>query len=281
MILDFNTGNARYEILSTATSVNTAGVISKAWYLDKYTNDIILVKGNTEDGYEPYSEVIVSRILNILNIEHIQYDILPKELFPEIKVYGGRVNHVSICKLYNLSEKGNIQYIPLWMFLEEMSVRKDRASYDYWGLTLKHINLDKLKEVLVLDAYVANNDRHLSNIEVHYKDNDNYEISIPFDFGASLGATVPIKKLLVNRGLDTSKPYKDTHREQIFLINRYSSHKISVPFSKEEFIEMVYDNTKDIITHLPEKRAELVRGLLESRLHYLDNLIIWKDEVKI
>ena len=46
---------------------SSRGVVSKGWYVDEY-RDKYLVKGNTENGFEPYSEVVSPIVLDILGI---------------------------------------------------------------------------------------------------------------------------------------------------------------------------------------------------------------------
>ena len=262
---------SEYVLIDKISTGTSTGVISKAWYKD-LKGKRILVKGNTEGGFEPYAELIASKVLDILEIDHIAYRLEPKEDFSEVNVYGDDVKHVSVCDEYEESMQG--QVITLWEFLDAITEVKKG---DYWQAAIKFINLDELKILLVLDAYLSNRDRHLSNIEVVFKDDGSYKLVRGFDFGASLGATIPLKTLVGGRGLDKSKPFKDTHREQVHLICRYSNYRKRVSVSKENFINTVLKFIEDEVTCISEKRIVEMKRMLVTRMHYLDNLIDWGD----
>lgn len=66
-----------------------------------------MVKGNsiTETGtigYEPYSEVMASRIAQVLGLSHIKYSLMPAKSFPEIQTYSCDV--VSVCPKFLADE---------------------------------------------------------------------------------------------------------------------------------------------------------------------------------
>ena len=260
-----------YVLIDNISTGTSTGVISKAWYKN-LKGKIILVKGNTNGGFEPYAEFIASKVLDILEIDHISYRLEPKEDFSEVKVYGDDVKHVSVCEEYEEIMQG--QVITLWEFLDTITEVKKS---DYWQAAIKFINLDQLKTLLVIDAYFANKDRHLSNIEVVFKNEKDYKLVRGFDFGASLGVTIPLKTLVDGRGLDKSKPFKDTHREQVHLICRYSNYRKRVSITRENFINTVLKFIEDEVTCIPEGRTVEMKRMLVKRMHYLDNLIDWGD----
>ena len=266
-----NFGKPEYILIDKISIGTSTGVISKAWHTDP-KGKMILAKGNTEGGFEPYAEFIASKVLDILEIDHITYRLEPREDFSEVKAYGDDVKHVSVCEEYGELMQG--QVITLWEFLDTVTEVKKG---DYWQAVIKFIDLDELKTLLVLDAYLSNKDRHLSNIEVVFKDDGSYKLVRGFDFGASLGATTPLKTLVDRRGLDKSKPFKDTHREQVHLICRYSNYRKRVSVSKENFINTVLKFIEDEVTCIPEKRIVEMKRMLVTRMHYLDNLIDWGD----
>lgn len=262
---------SEYVLIDKISIGTSTGVVSKAWYKD-LKGKCILVKGNTDGGFEPYAEFIASKVLDILEIDHVSYRLEPKEDFSEVKVYGDDVKHVSVCEEYEELIQGQIT--TLWEFLDTITEIKKS---DYWQAAIKFINLDELKTLLAVDAYLANKDRHLSNIEVVFKNEESYKLVRGFDSGASLGATIPLKKLVDGRGLDKSKPFKDTHREQVHLICRYSNYRKRVSVSKENFINTILKFIEDDITCIPERRIVEMKRMLVTRMHYLDNLIDWGD----
>ena len=267
---------SEYKLESKILSKTSSGVLSKGWYIDQYGNTV-MVKGNTKHSYEPYAEVITSIVMDILDIPHIRYYLGDKSKFREIRVNGGVVKHVSICKKYDIEE--GYQVLPLYKFLKLSEGIPDYVSASVpmmWDYTKRYINLDELKTILVLDAYFANRDRHLYNIEVKYKGVETVRLVIPFDFGASLGLTVPLIGNSYGKVLNSSKPFKSTHTEQIALINKYSDFKLKSKYSKHEFLAECLKMVESTIEKLPMKRQQPTRDILTDRVDILDNIIEWR-----
>ena len=128
----------------------------------------------------------------------------------------------------------------------------------------------------MLDAYFANRDRHLYNIEVKYKSGGVARLVIPFDFGASLGLTIPLIGNSYGKVLNSSKPFRPTHTEQIALINKYSDFKLKSKYSKHEFLAECLKMVEPIIENLPKKRQQSTRDILTDRVGILDNIIEWR-----
>lgn len=124
----------------------STGIVSKGIY--NINGDEYFVKGNSEEGYlEPYSEVIASRAAKLLNLDSVQYNILPKEYFKEIKVYV-LCKHVSVCKKldYNIEQFYNaLSKIYKNLYREPLKVYKEvKLSQEHlWNMAL-------------LDAFVGN-----------------------------------------------------------------------------------------------------------------------------
>ena len=232
----------------------SGGVLSKGWY--DSPNGLVLVKGNAPNCYEPYAEAIVSDILDALNLEHIRYHLEPSNKYPQIK---SSLPHVSVCEQY----KPNCQVLPLWQYLDLLGGK------DYWNLFLKSdLPLHILKEMLYIDAFVANTDRHLSNIEVEIYTTGT-TLAPMFDFGASLGLTNPPNYAMG----DKAKPFKETHSRQLHLIARYVPNKIQTKLSRQEAATTVVRIIADYVAYLPIDPTEE----LLHRMHYLDELFEWRQ----
>ena len=241
----------RFAVMEITTHTS-GGILSKGWY--DSTNGLVLVKGNAQNCYEPYAEAIVSDILDALDLEHIRYHLEPSNKYPQIK---SSLPHVSVCRQY----KPIGQVLPLWQYLDLLGGK------DYWNLFLKSdLPLHELKLMLCIDAFVANTDRHLSNIEV-----ETYpagKVLAPmFDFGSSLGLTNPPNYNLS----DKAKPFKETHERQVHLISRYSPNKIQTQLTREEAATTVVRIIAKYVAYLPIDPTEQ----LLSRMHYLDELFEW------
>lgn len=128
-------------------------------------------------GHECINEIIVDRLLNILGIEHLEYQLIHADIEVDGKVYD-----TYICASYNFKAPGERK-----VALDDYYVlnRLDGESrYDFCarkGWT-KYID-----EMLLVDYLIMNRDRHGANIEVlRNTKNRTYRIAPLFDHGVSL-----------------------------------------------------------------------------------------------
>lgn len=257
----------RKELITTAT-----GCLSKAWYTDTKTGEYLLAKGNSTYqiknhkyvGYEPYSEVMASRIANVLGVPHISYSLRSHTEFPEVKTFN--CDYVSVCKEYHSAKQRVSAY-------NSVKVYFDKDVSDYWTMYRKMpIDICELYQMLLFDAIIGNVDRHLNNWELEWT-MENGELKLKstplFDSGASLLALVPDDKLTLNfkLGTDLAKPFKSTHVQQMKLIER------EYPALKQGHIVgrlwgYIYAEIEPILKLLPEKRAECITQYVRNRLYY-------------
>ena len=92
---------AQIQLVEKRETRTSRGMLSKGWY--HVDDQLFMVKGNSiteagTAGYEPYSEVMASRIAKVLNLPHVEYSLMPAKLFPDIKNYSCDV--VSGCPLF-------------------------------------------------------------------------------------------------------------------------------------------------------------------------------------
>ena len=191
------------------TTGTSTGVVSKAVYSINGVPHI--VKGTSAKGnIEPLSEYFASRIFELF-IPTIRYDIKPEITFPFVKTYG--YGFVSVCKIFSkeLSQlyytaKANLQKPvvdsnDIVQFVDAISLPKER-----------------LMSLLLLDAFVGNQDRHWNNIDVYFED-EVAHWAPALDFGGSLLFNMPDDELRVfewiNIGPDYSHSFQETHKKNI------------------------------------------------------------------
>ena len=138
----------------------TSGNLPKCWRREN--NELYLYKAGTSkeilmnrEGYEPYSEYYISKILDDLKIEHVNYD---------LKDFKGKI--ASVCKCfcdieYSLVPMSEIvvdnKYNSLKTFINEHGFNKDFSN------------------MILIDALTYNGDRHYNNFGV-IKNNRTNEI---------------------------------------------------------------------------------------------------------
>lgn len=262
-------------LFSKQDTKTSRGILSKAWYTDNDGNKY-LVKGNTKEkgiiGYEPYSEELASRIAKVLGLPCVQYRILKAKEFKDVKVYG--IEHVSICK-----------QIPLGLEEQEISICKyldiinNGKVTDYFNAYYRSgLPMDNLYKMLIFDALIGNQDRHLNNWDVAVSSKGARVLPI-IDNGASLLAWA--NNYEINRdfvvGMDASKPFKKTHREQIAMLKKYQKRYCNLPLFNISSTEKLYadimkecNETLRLIDNIDKNRGYAIRRYIKARLRYIE-----------
>lgn len=175
----------------------TEGMIAKCWTI--IDGKIYLLKKSTEwNGKEVYSEYYMGQIAEIMEFEHIKYDI--------IDYYG---DMVSCCQLFT---DENIGFIPM----EDCLERNDKFKTDIslFKVVSQIYPREKLADLMLFDSLIYNTDRHLRNFGMLI-DNNTKKILRPapiFDNGNSIIT-------LINENSNIDK-----------LFNRYIS-KVEIDFN--------------------------------------------------
>lgn len=157
--------------------ITNQGSVGKAWR--RINGDLILFKKASEGasnlGKDHYSEVIASKVLDIIGLNHVDY-------------WLGFWHHKS-CSCCNIFTSEDVGYLPMYQFLDGLNI--NRNDWDYSTLyDLMPSDYDKqcLDDMIVLDFIIENWDRHFSNFGFLI---DNYSQNIIkfapiFDNGYSL-----------------------------------------------------------------------------------------------
>lgn len=242
------------ELINKSDTRTSRGVLSKAWY--NVDGEVVIVKGCTENGYEVYSEVMASRIAKLLGFNSVSYWLDDSEKFPEIDNKG--VSHVSICKTF-LSE--NEEYVSIY---NRLGFSKDSkwTGKQWWEESIKLLGKKFLDEILILDAIIGNEDRHLNNFGFIFNSEKEEYIPAPiFDSGASLLAWVRGDDLEFKARkyiYDKARPFKSKHKKQIKLVSD------SININDISFLKLK-NSIIDILDLLPNSRKTAILTYLEWR----------------
>lgn len=128
-------------------------------------------------GYESVDELIVDRLLTILGVEHLHYQLIHADILVD-----GKVQETYVCASENFRESGeDKQAIDVCYESERLD---DESPLDFclrmgWG--------DYIWRMLVVDFLILNRDRHGANIEVlRNKKKKTVRLAPLFDHGLSL-----------------------------------------------------------------------------------------------
>jgi len=158
---------------STSPELTTSGMLPKAW---RYIEDegIYLYKGGTSGsanaGREPYSEYYASQIAEVMDLDAVHYD---------LENWKGIL--ASKCRLFT---DINTAFVPIGRIVQSGGLAAVMKYYDKLGGRY----FDSIRDMLVFDALIYNEDRHFGNFGL-LRDNHSGEIIAPapiFDNGLSL-----------------------------------------------------------------------------------------------
>lgn len=128
-------------------------------------------------GHESVNELIVDRLLTILGVEHLHYQLIRADILVD-----GKVQETYVCASENFRESGeDKQAIDVCYESERLD---DESPLDFclrmgWG--------DYIWRMLVVDFLILNRDRHGANIEVlRNKKKKTVRLAPLFDHGLSL-----------------------------------------------------------------------------------------------
>lgn len=166
-------------------NASLGGMLKKLWL--QFETENYLIKGsNTLHHLEPVHEVLASKICAILNVDHVDYQLM------EIK--GKRINQlVSVCKGIVDSNEHIVSAYSLVLGFPEARI-KDYPSYINFVVNELGISSanEEIQKMLMLDYIMLNEDRHLNNFGViRNSDNLKWERICPiYDTGKSLNTAI-------------------------------------------------------------------------------------------
>ena len=178
---------------TTSPELTTNGMLPKGWrFIDG--DGIYLYKGGSigfsNGGKEPYIEYYASQIAEKMGINHINYDL---EKWKNILA--------SKCPLFTDIDTS---FIPIGRLVKNGTLNKVIEYYDSLGKEFSN----QIRDMLVFDALIMNEDRHLGNFGVLI-DNHSGKIIAPapvFDNGLSLLCYISKGKTT----LDETREYANT-----------------------------------------------------------------------
>lgn len=162
------------------SSSGTNGMLLKAYDISKKGKIYYKVSNfNSIDGFighECINEIIVDRLLTILNIEHLEYDLINSKILIDDKEYD-----TYICSSKDFKRKDE-RKIPLDVFYKTNKL-KEEAIVDFF---IRFGWQDKLYSIILVDYLIMNRDRHGANCEILKSKTGQYRVAPLFDHGISL-----------------------------------------------------------------------------------------------
>ena len=209
---------------------------------------------------EPYNEVIASRIMDHLDIPHVNYTLIYEDGYP-----------YSICENFVTMDT---ELIPAWYILQTQKKSNHVSIYEHYMNCASALGVPDAKnaidKMLVLDYLIANEDRHQTNFGVLRDANTlQYIGSAPiYDSGTSLWLDKPTQ-MIGDITKVRCKPFKNSHEEQINLVSSFDWLDLTrLNKIEDEWMAITQDSD-----FLDERRRLVIAKALRKRITNLEQII--------
>lgn len=219
----------------------------------------LLKSGSDPFRQQPFNEVIASRIMNRLGIDHVPYTVI----WNDDKPY-------SVCEDLVTKET---ELVSAWRIMQI----RPKANHENWYLHFvnicKELGVDivpALDRMIVLDYIIGNEDRHFNNFGLlRNADTLKWLGAAPvYDSGTSLwynrtAEQIPMSEIIC-------KPFKKSHGEQLRLVSSFDW----LDFDKLNGVESeIYEllTEQKVIPYVGIERANAIAAEVEKRIDHLHN----------
>lgn len=184
-------------------------------------------------GHESINEIIVDRLLTVLGVEHLSYQLIYADVIIDSKVYS-----TYLCASENFRKRGESK-VALDAFYERNKMDGETPL----EFCIRNGWEDYIYQMLVIDFLILNRDRHGANIEV-LQDPKVKAIRLApiFDNGLSLVCSAKTDDLLEKFDVMEDKPV------QCFVGSRSACENLElIPAEKHPKINQIKESDREII----------------------------------
>ena len=220
----------------------------------------LLKSGGHSFLQEPYNEVIAASIMKRLQIPHVEYSVTEHKQKP-----------YSVCEDFITADTDLISAQHL---MEAKKKPNHLTKYQHFVECCESVGLqgvtDFLDRLLTVDFLIANEDRHFNNFGV-IRNAETLEfigMAPIYDNGTSLWYNTPAHLIKPLSPSIPSKPFKDTHGEQISLVHSFDWLDISaLDGISDEYYDLLSASAyidpvrRDTLCDALDRRVELLREI--------------------
>ena len=189
----------------------TDGCLKKRWQI--IDGKRCLIKGGSAPFMQqPFNEVIATKIMQRLGIQHISYTLMWDDEYP-----------YSVCEDFIAPET---ELVTAWRVMQIQKKDNNTSVYQHYINCCKALGIKDIEsyidQMIVLDYIIANEDRHQNNFGL-IRNAETLEFIGPapiFDSGSSLGYDKMTGQIISGRMIEC-KPFKKTHQEQLKLVTSF------------------------------------------------------------
>ena len=240
------------------------GYLKKRWKI--INGNRCLIKGGSNlERQQPFNEVIASKIMDRLNINHVSYNIIWEDGEP-----------YSVCEDFVTRDT---ELVSAWRIVQTQKKDNSTSVYQHFVNCCKSLGaadvVPALDRMLVLDYLISNEDRHLNNFGL-LRNAETLEwigFAPIYDSGSSLGYNSLLSQIYTEKNI-ASKPFKRRHDEQIKLVTSFdwidfsklydAGDMVREVFSDPRAKELISENRKEAIAQMVERHIESLQTIAES-----------------
>lgn len=242
--------------------LTTGGCLKKRWKI--INGKRCLIKGGSNPyRQQPFNEVIATKIMARLGIEHVPYSILWENGEP-----------YSVCGDFVTADT---ELISAWRIMQTQKKDNRKSVYRHFVDCCQTLGapdvVPALDKMIVLDYLIANEDRHLNNFGL-LRNAETLEwlgFAPVFDSGSSLGYDKLNAEIRANKNI-TCKPFKKCHEEQLKLVSDFGWIKTDCLADLGKIAEEVFSDAR-VAEFINESRVHAITESMQRRVSYLEEFI--------
>lgn len=233
------------------------GNLKKRWKIIK-GQKYLLKAGSQPHQQEIINEIIASRVMFILGIDHVEYDLY----IDDGKPYCRSLDFINY----------NEDFVSAYQLKQSYKKRNDISLYDHLLMVAENIGFSDYKtylnKMLFIDFLLANQDRHLNNFGVirDAKSLEFIRVAPIFDTGSCLGYNLSDDELKKLTKCDWMPFQSQKHKDQLSLIDDFSWLNIELLETVPLNIEMFLGRYVDFVS---EGRRNAIVEFLVNRVNYI------------
>ena len=220
----------------------------------------LLKSGSNPYSQQTFNEVIASKIMERLGIDHVPYSVTWINDEP-----------YSVCEDFVTKDT---ELISAWRVLQLRTKANHESEYLHYVNICRELGIDivsSLDKMIVLDYIIANEDRHFNNFGLLRDANTLEWIGAApiFDSGTSLWYDRLTSRIPIN-GVNC-KPFKKTHGEQLKLVSFLEWFEASKLDGIEDEILEVFSDDK-AAQYIDTERAKTIAAEVRNRIEAVESM---------
>lgn len=257
LLFGINDKNSGFDLSSPDNTSD--GNLKKRWKIIDGKR-CLLKSGSDPYSQQTFNEVIASRIMDRLGIDHVPYSIMWINDEP-----------YSVCEDFVTKDT---ELVSAWRVLQLRTKANHESEYLHYVNICKELGIDivpALDRMIVLDYIIANEDRHFNNFGL-LRDANTLEwlgAAPIFDSGTSLWYNRLTSRLL-SRDVGC-KPFKKTHGEQLKLVSSFDWFDVSKLDGIEDEIMGVLCDEK-AAQYIDAERAKAIAAEVRNRINTVESM---------